>query len=187
MSECVDDARVACPLFQAEYGGSTPTSALQLKVAKISLGRARELNRKWHSRLPEIVNWQACEAYGAEYNNVLYAIAIWGPPVARAFNHQGVWELRRMAIAGDAPRNTASRMLAVMRRMIMASKAGVIRLISYQDTEVHTGCIYRAAGWRRRHLTVGDDWQRPNRYRRPSQTTAPKIRWELALSPVNGK
>jgi hypothetical protein len=176
-----DDARIACPLFQAEYGGVTPTSALQLKIGKINVRHALKLNRQWHSRLPELVNWQMCEAYAAECGNAYFAVALWGQPVARMLNGRGWYELRRMAVAPDAPANTASRMLRVMRLMIVKARPDVTRLISYQDTEVHTGTIYKAAGWVVGNRSEGGEWSRPSRSRQRVVTGAEKVRWEYAL------
>src|ERR1017187_8615826 len=80
---CADDARVACPLFQAEYGGSKPTSALQLKIVKVNHRTAEQLNGKWHSRMPKIGMAGCCEpCFAAVCNNIYYAIAMWSRPVA---------------------------------------------------------------------------------------------------------
>lgn len=178
-----DDARVALPLFHAEYGGSIPTSPRQLHIEEINVHLACELNMKWHSRLPKIhwsniVRTPPSICFGAIYANVYYAVAIWSGPVARNLNHQNIIELRRLAIAPDAPKNTASRMLAVMRRLIKIKFPEVEKLISYQDTEVHQGTIYKAAGWLPTTKTKGDDWTRPNRKRNRTQSLADKIRWE---------
>ena len=176
-----DRIRVVHPLFQAEGGGSIPTSALQLEIAPIGVVRACELNLLWHSRLPNIPRTPGMFAFGAMYDGLFYAVGIWSGPVARMLNGQNLLELRRMAVAPDAPRNTPSRMLRIMRLWIRTKRPEVVRLISYQDTEVHTGTIYKAAGWEATTITAGDEWTRPNRYRKPSQTTAAKVRWECAI------
>lgn len=176
-----ESIRVVHPLFQEEGGGSIPTSPLQLEVGKLPIKIARQLNALWHSRLPELTNWQACESYGAMFQGTWFAIAIWGSPVAREYNGRGYWELRRMAIHNDAPQNTASRMLRIMRLMIRKARPEIVKLISYQDTEVHKGTIYKAAGWNPVGLkrNIGTGWQTRNR---PTmQSAADKIRWELDL------
>jgi hypothetical protein len=92
-------------------------------------------------------------------------------------------ELRRMAIAPDAPKNTASRMLGVMRRKIQAKFPEVIRLVSYQDTEVHKGTIYKASGWEVANTQEKvADWTNTTRKRSKPQSTAPKVRWEYDLT-----
>jgi len=180
MNTCADDARVACPLFQAEYGGSQPTSALHLRFSRMDIHRALKLNRKWHSRLPELTNWQGCLAFGAECNNVTYAVALWGQPVARMLNGRGWIELRRMAIADDAPKNTASRMIGWMLRELRKDGRWT-RAISYQDTAVHAGTIYKASGWTVGNRSEGGEWSRPSRGRDKVQTASEKVRWEYAF------
>ncbi len=142
---------VAHPLYQGEGGGSIPTSALQLRLHKIGPETAIDLNRKWHSRLPRIGDpigpLLAGIHYAAEFDGIYYAVAMWTHPVNRSLPQNEWLELRRLAISADAPRNTASRMLAVMSKLIRRERPEITRLISYQDTEVHTGGIYRAAGW----------------------------------------
>jgi len=184
---CADDARIACPLFQAEYGGEVPTSALQLRLLCCSEKTFRELNYSWHSRLPN-----AGEFYGAglfftaEFSNKYYATAGWSAPINIAFNDCNFLELRRFAIAKSAPKNTASRLLSLMVRYIKKNKPHIVKLISYQDTAVHTGTIYKAQGWKqeakastrcgwlthkRRGNTGGPSFQ--------LQSDTPKLRWEL--------
>lgn len=99
--------------------------------------------------------------------------------MAREYNGRGYLELRRMAISDDAPKNTASRMLGWMVREIR--KLGFVKAISYQDTEVHAGTIYKASGWKVGGLkkNIGTGWN--TRDRPTMQTTADKVRWELAL------
>ena len=178
-----DSIREVLPLFRGDDGGSTPTSPLQLHVGKISVVLASELNKLWHSRLPQIesASIQGADCFGAEYGGIWYATAIWTTPVARMLNGRRWFELRRFAIAPDAPRNTASRMLSVMVAKIRKANPSLVRLISYQDTEVHNGTIYKASGWEATVQSEGGEWSRPSRKRNAVQSGAPKIRWELAL------
>jgi hypothetical protein len=191
-----DDVRIAYPLFnQAEGGGSTPTSPLQLEITELDIQRARMLNALWHSRLP-IYETGFClnstVSYGALFQNRYYAVAIWTNPVARNLPQRSWLELRRMAIAPDAPRYTASRMLSIMAKLIRVNLPDVTTLISYQDIEVHKGIIYKAAGWvqaPRRHR--GGSWNRPNSKNtsngkpriRPdlNQAIGAKIRWQKEI------
>ena len=179
------DVRVAYPLFQEEGSGSIPTSALDLRVEKIGFAEAKRLNAVWHSRLPRlgtgfIVN-QPFLSFGAEFAGRWYAVAIWSNPVARNLPQQTWLELRRLAIAPDAPRNTASRMLAVMTRFIRKEQPEIERLVSYHDTEVHTGGIYKAAGWAATTVNRDGNWTRKSRNRPRAQSEAAKQRWEFAL------
>lgn len=181
------------PLFQAGEGGSIPTSALDLRVHRIPTPLAAELNGIWHSRLP-IYDTGFClcsrACFGAEHQGVWYAAAIWSNPVAAALPQREWLELRRFAIADDAPKNTASRMLSVMVRFIRRDLPEVQTLCSYQDVEAHAGTIYKAAGWRADASHAGGSWSRPNAKNlngkprtRPdlNGATGPKVRWRLDL------
>ncbi len=184
-----DGVRVAQPLFQEAGGGSLPTSALQLFIESIGIRPAVELNALWHSRLP-IFDTGFCLngwAYAASFEGVFYAVAIWSNPVAASLPQHEYLELRRFAIANDAPKNTASRMLAVMSRLIVKDFPKVIKMISYQDEETHAGTIYKAAGWVVGSKHKGGSWNRPNAKNsngkprtRPdlNAATGPKTRWE---------
>jgi hypothetical protein len=182
MNPRADDVRAAYPLFQGERGGSTPTSALQLRFRPIPLDTARQLNRTWHSRLPyidrRVAGW-VC--YAAECDGVFYAAAVWGLPVARMLPQDGsCLELRRFAIAPDAPRNTASRMLAWMARTIVNEYPNAARLISYQDCDTHQGTIYRAAGWIPFDAPGVGCWNHAGRSR-PARRILHKVRWEKSI------
>jgi len=182
MKNRADGVRVAYPLFQAGGGGSIPTSALQLRFESIDRRTMEDLNRHWHSRLPAFKTACPCPAYyGAEFDGLWYAVSAWSPPVARMLPTDWL-ELRRMAIADDAPKNTATRFLGWMVRDIRKRFPGVPRLISYQDTAVHSGTIYKASGWTATTIDPGHEWTCPSRPRKQQQSSAPKQRWELKLT-----
>ena len=145
----VDSTRVVLPLFHTVDGGSIPTSTLQasdLLFEVCPVKEATRLNRRWHSRLPQVhdIFWQY--AFRGSIQNVIYVVALWSQPTTRCLpNH---WlELRRLACAPDAPKNTASRMLGWMTRHFKSICPERERCISYQDTTAHRGTIYKAAGW----------------------------------------
>ena len=185
MNTGVDDVMVAYPLFQTDSGGSIPTSAHQLWIDEVCVETACGLCKKWHSRLPIIKpsniyrnKYQVC--YTAEYKHQFFAVAIWSSPVSRHLDPQKTIELRRMAICDSSPKNTASRMISVMIKKIRAKFPSLNLAVSYQDTEVHTGTIYKASGWTATQITKGADWN-VSRDRDASQSTADKIRWEYEL------
>lgn len=179
---------VAPSLFQTESGGSIPTSPLQFRIEIIKVQLACQLNQKWHSRLP-LIHWSNVVrnthyvCFGAKYDERWYAVGIWSSPVAQNRFKDGkqMLELRRLAICGDSPKNTATRMIAIMIRMIQRKFPDVKRLISYQDTEVHLGTIYKAGGWKVSGESKGISWTTKNRQRNKEQTLAKKIRWEILL------
>lgn len=191
MEKRADSVRVSHPLFQEGGGGATPTSALDLCVFCVSVERACELNMAIHSSLPKIEpsniyrnkRW-AC--YSAEYVGVVYAVAVWTSPVARLLNDGQTIELRRFAIADDAPKNTASRLLGVMAKLIRKGMPEISRLVSYQDESTHDGTIYAAAGWQPTARRRGGEWSCKSRARNPQQSPGSKVRWEKFIRPAFG-
>ncbi len=141
----VDPARLAFPLIDRPTGAA-PSKARQLRVDECSVDHARALIRAWHSRLPvtQASPWKY--AMRAHFDGITYAVALWNNPSARMLPAQWL-ELRRMAVAPDAPHCTASRFLGEMRKYLARVEPHAGVLLSYQDTAVHTGTIYRAAGW----------------------------------------
>lgn len=174
------------PLFRKAIIAQ-PISAKELEIKQCSITRACKLNALWHSRLPKIDasnvlrNSDYC-AFVAEYDDIAYACAIWSSPVARLLNGKGILELRRLAISPTAPTNTASRMLSLMRKHIHSHFQHIVMFVSYQDTEVHAGTIYKASGWTPVDTTKSTKtWDMPNRKRAATQSSAQKIRWELQI------
>lgn len=178
-------------LFQAGDGGSQPTPALRARslwFEKCAPELAVDGVRRWHSRLPNCQDgpWMYC--FLARVSDHVYAVGLWSSPSARCLPQHWI-ELRRMACAPDAPKNTASRFLAWMTRQLPTSHE---KAISYQDTEVHTGTIYKACGWNPAFLSKGRVRNRhkprvgTNRpYRQDingvTAAMAPKVRWEIEL------
>lgn len=189
MNFCVDSLVSKTSVIQTEDSGAIPVSTLQLRICHMNKARAVELNAAWHSVLPYIPAFHVQIAYGAEYGGKYYAVALWGRPVARTICGKGWLELRRMAIAKDAPKNTASRMLGIMARDIRKIRPDICKLISYQDTARHKGTIYKAAGWSPVDRSSSPiNWggaaqtnKPPTRLRKPIIASAPKIRWERIL------
>lgn len=164
------------------------TSPKQLKNVEIGVIKACNMNKRWHSRLPKIdwsnvVRNKCYICYGATYKNVLYAVAIWSSPVSanRLKDGDKILELRRMAISPEAPKFTATWMIGKMIKDIKKRFPEIIKLISYQDTEVHSGTIYKASNWQKHSETKFTDWNTDRRQRNKMQSRANKIRWEMPL------
>jgi hypothetical protein len=181
--------RRTSPLFhQTEV--KPPPKATGLDVEVIDVQLARNLIGAWHSRLPTTQRGPWKIAYAATYQGTAFAVALWHNPSARML--PGNWlELRRMAVAPDAPHCTASRMLALMVKDLAVRFPDAKRAISYQDEDVHLGTIYKAAGWTAAHRTARR--QRDRSTNRPSgrlyrtsingaaSDSSPKTRWEKEL------
>ena len=163
----------------------TLNSPKQFDLVQIKAPLACELNEMWHSRLPKIhysnvVRNKHYVCFGAMYDSKYFAVAIWSSPVARFLDSTKYLELRRLAISKDCPKFTATWMIGRMVKDIKDRFPNIETLISYQDSEVHTGTIYKAANWTRVETkSTGSGWS--SRKRSPLQTTALKIRWEYDL------
>lgn len=185
-----DSVRVAYPLFRVEGDGSIPISPLQLEIIEISTKLSKSLNSLWHSRLPHyetgyLDSTRIC--YGALFKNRWYACAIWGMPISPSLPYDTWLELRRMAIADDSPKYTASRMIKIMTLLIRKKFPQIKMLISYQDLDVHSGTIYKASGW-----VIGNYHKGAPRIRSQSRygvkldnlnktSYSPKLRWQKEL------
>jgi hypothetical protein len=175
-------------LFSTLDRQNPPTSPKQFNFSVVTAKTACALNNQWHSRLP-IIDWSNVVrnthyiCFAASYEGEYYATAIWSSPVAQnRFKHgKQMLELRRMAISNECPKNTATRMLSFMRKYIATFMPDIALLISYQDTEVHFGTIYKADNWQAVSESQGLAWTTKNRSRNKEQSLAVKIRWEFPI------
>jgi hypothetical protein len=180
MSECGESIRVMHPLFHSGEGGSIPTSPLDLWFSDIDKSRFRQLNRLWHADLPDTDDGGYRAMFVAQAGGLFYATAQWTNPASPKLPQREWIELKRYAIADDAPRYTASRMLGWMTREIYKRFAEVTTLVTYLDVGKHNGVIYKACGWkdgpieRRSPKTT---WK--NRARRHTKNAPPEFvqRW----------
>lgn len=177
--------------FPSPVSYSGDLKARHLKTDACDKRVAVELVRRWHSRLPNVQSgpWQF--AFCAHAGGLIYAVALWHNPSARTLPHHWL-ELRRMACAPDAPRNTASRFLGEMVRYFRQHHLERERCISYQDVAVHSGTIYKASNWTPTYLSRARtrDRSKPRvgtgrAYRSNANgdevDASPKQRWEIVL------
>lgn len=164
-------------------------SPRQLEVYEVPPKVASNLNARWHSVLPKIhysniTRSRFWVCYGAFFQKECVAVGIWSSPIAenRMKDGKSTLELRRLAISPEAPKYTASRMLSIMRKAIQRKFPNITKLISYQDTEVHQGTIYKASGWHIEAEVPYRSWSETGRKRNPSQSTARKVRWAYDYS-----
>jgi hypothetical protein len=165
-----------------------PESPKLLNLKEVGLKYAMNKNSEWHSRLPITSHSNMIRSshkifYGAEYKDHCFAVAMWTDPVAnnRMSKEYVRLELRRLAIAPDAPKYTATWMISKMVKDIKNRFPDINMLISYQDTEVHTGTIYKAANWKLDTMSKFQDWSNEKRKRNDAQSKADKIRWSYQL------
>ena len=172
------------PLFANNEAVAPPISPKELDVLPTDVHLACNLNHVWHSRLPKI-HWSNVVrnsdyiCFKAICDDVIYAVAIWSSPVAanRMKDAKTILELRRFAIAPDAPRNTATYVLAKMEKHIKKHLPHIALLISYQDQDVHLGTIYKAGNWSKAGEHKNWDWASSKRTRNPAQAQSHKTKW----------
>ncbi len=165
-----------------------PKSPKEMNLREVGLVFVMEHNERWHSRLPttnkdNLLRNAHKVFYGAEYKDHCFAVAIWTDPVAaNRMSKDYKWlELRRLAISPDAPKFTATWMISKMIKDIKTRFPDITRLVSYQDTEVHTGTIYAAANWKKDAVSKFQDWTTEKRKRNALQSKSDKIRWVYQL------
>lgn len=174
------------PLLHADEH-QPPAKASLITVEPCPVQFARAGIAAWHSRLPRTQPGSWMLAFAAHYQYTCFGTALWSNPSTPSLPADWL-ELRRLAVGPEAPHCTASRMLGQMTRWIKQHRRDVPMLVSYQDQEVHTGTIYRAAGWypaAEKPFRV-DPRKGPGRLGRTNLNgdipeTAAKTRWQLAL------
>ena len=174
-------------LFETER--FIPNSPKLMKVLTIGVDHAMTFNEQWHSRLPKTQKGNLTRNkhfifFGAEFKDHCFASAIWTTPVANnRLSSNEIWlELRRLAIAPDAPKFTATWMISKMIKQIKKKYPEITKLISYQDTDVHTGTIYKASNWEKEGNSKNTDWNVSGRIRKPNQSNAIKARWTYRIN-----
>jgi hypothetical protein len=157
---------------------------------EIPMRVACDLNRRWHSMLPRtdlgnMLCGNMSVAYAAEFRGRYFAVAMWSQPIIRSLCDGKTIELRRLAICHECPKNTASRMLSICRKMVRRKFPHMRKAVSYLAIDVHEGTIYKASGWRPVGKITAARPQRlpgsPQRATGPLQTDSRKQRWEIDL------
>lgn len=170
-----------------------PPITQQIKASELVTEQCQKIEailfiRQHHSRLPNVQNGPWMYAFAACHPETrqIYAAALWNNPSARTLPNTWL-ELRRMAVSDNAPHCTASSFLAAMTKQLRQN--GHRHFISYQDLDVHTGTIYKAAGWtieytsKARQRKRGYDKTRGRNYRTAINGAQPdaaaKNRWAI--------
>ena len=156
---CVGSSIVEQSLFQVEDGGAIPTSTLQLRLKEINKLTASNFYKRWHY-LGE-TDFISTINYGAYYDGWLVGVISYGSPNAKKMRglydentQDGWWEIKRLAMTDDMPKNSESRFIAISTKLLRKSFK-VVGMITLADDGVgHTGTIYRASGFEYKGLTA---------------------------------
>ncbi len=163
-------------------------SAKDLHVAPISVQDARRFVREHH--YSGKVDPRSQLHLGAFLDGRLVGVAQFGPPIAR---HKviglvrdtpwnSMFELNRLVLIDDTPRNSESRFLAMSIRLIKIHAPHIQWVLSYADgTQCGDGTIYRASGF---VLTAIK--KNMSMYRMPDGEVQAKIVFEPGFSPNAG-
>ena len=119
-------------------------SVKDIQIKEVRAQVACMLNELWHSRLPKI-HWSNVVrnthyvCYSFSYNQAIIGVGIWSSPVAqnRITDGKKILELRRLALSDFCIKNTATFVLAQMIKLIRKKFPELIKLVSYQDVDVH--------------------------------------------------
>ena len=148
---CVASADSGTPVYQTGRGGANPT--VTLHSIKQSL---RVVEVKSRSR----IDWMISEHYLHRWPGVvvaMYALTWDGrdvgcmvfalPPKQTEMRYGSkVWELARLWVSDEMPKNTESWFIGITTRLVLRR---VPMLVSYADPSVgHAGTIYKATNWR---------------------------------------
>lgn len=171
------------PLFGS--GERTPHSPKEFTLWDIDVDLAMLLNDTWHSVLPDtnkgnLVRNRHKAFYALEFDGRYYAVGIWTDPVAANRLLFTAIELRRLAICKEAPKNTATRMLKLMREDLKKKFPHIKKAISYQAKDHHRGTIYKADNWTATAESKYSAWHIKKGEKVP-QTRSTKVRWERYL------
>jgi hypothetical protein len=117
---------------------------------------------------------------GAYFDNELIGLIILSHPAARYEDQKTTLEIRRLAFAPNAPKNSPSRLIGFAKRK--AKKRGFKRIISYASTyQHHEGKVYLATGFQQTIISTGAHWKRKGRTKVTGWDTSPKLKFELCL------
>lgn len=136
--------------FLPENGGSNPTSPLQLFFRPIKDSTINSVvveNHYAHRAVP--TSW----SFGAYFEDRLVGVISFGKPASRPLSigvcgpelEPRVYELNRLWMSDECPKNSESRFIGWALKKIKAWKPIIV---SFADTGVgHKGTIYAASNW----------------------------------------
>jgi hypothetical protein len=150
---CGDSSLVEQSLFQEEEGGAIPTSPLQLFIKPINKLTAEKFYKKWHYL--GNTGFLSSINYGAYFEDQIVGTISYGSPNATEmagyfdrYNQSGWWEIKRLAMTDDCPKNSESRFIAISIKLLR--KDNIVKgIVTLADDGVgHKGTIYKASGFK---------------------------------------
>ena len=154
-----DSIVVERSLFQGTDGGSIPTSAHHFLVGQVSKDIAGGCYSMWHylgdTEFLSTIN------FGARVDNKILGAISFGSPNAKVLKgywtpetQDGWWEIKRLALSPELPKNSESKMIGISIRLLRKIRK-VVGIVTYADSGVgHVGTIYKASGFKYLGLTA---------------------------------
>ena len=168
MENCADSIKVTRSLFQVREGGAVPTSAhnfelsgnsREFELSCISRQLAKACYRQWHY-LGDM-GFISTHNFGVFLESKLLGCISYGSPNATElkgyfdrFSQKGWWEIKRLALSDELPKNSESKSIGISLRLLRKMET-VKGVVTYADTKVgHVGTIYKASGFEYKGLTA---------------------------------
>lgn len=180
------DSLMQNELFQELDGGASPTSPLQLFFRKIRSDNANRIFEKYHYAHRAVPISECFGAYKADSMRTLVGAISFGKPSSNSLcvgccgqeQAYRVFELNRLWMSEEAPRNSESRFIGWSLRILKKIHPEWI-LVSYADSEQnHTGAIYRATGWIYTGLSAERSEWKSKTLNKHSKTLTESRTWE---------
>lgn len=145
------------------------SDAARIVLAPVDREDADRCIRRWHYSGKTYSKSQV--HLGVFLDGKILGAAQLGPPLdpwrvinlVRDTPYNGMCELNRLALSPDLPRNSESRALSVMARLLRAHAPWIEWCLSFADERAGSGTIYRAAGWLLTGVRVANTfWRLPS-------------------------
>ena len=145
MQDCAKSETGDTTGLQPEKGGSIPTLALHVRECRFS--EIRHVFEAFHYKGGHMGGGISV-CYAAEVGGKIVGGVVVGKP-RHAGKYAGLLELRRMAMLDECPKNSESKFMAVVIRLLR--KRGICSgVLSYADGSVgHQGTIYAACNFKK--------------------------------------
>lgn len=129
------------------------SDAARIVLAPVSRAEADACVRHWHYSGKPYSKSQV--HLGVLLDGELCGALQLGPPLdpwrviglVRDTPYNGMCELNRMALSPALPRNSESRALGILARLLRRHAPWIEWVLSFADERAGSGTIYRAAGW----------------------------------------
>lgn len=130
----------------SKEGGSSPTNTLQIYVKECRFSDIRHIFEQYHYKGAHMGGGISV-CYAAEQAGCIVGGMVVGKPRHQG-KYPGLLELRRMALSESMPKNSESKFISIVVRLLQKKFPEVNGVLSYADGSVgHAGIIYKASNF----------------------------------------